>query len=265
MWALAALLVGIVAGLVLAIPPAKRYVGWAWRRVSGGATVAQRLTQFGPAARARLELHFRDAALAYPPSELTLIGIKDRKVLEVWAKDAAGVYAHVHDYPILAASGSLGPKLRQGDRQVPEGIYAIESLHPNSLYHLALRVDYPNEFDLNRGRDDGRTNLGGDIMIHGSNASVGCLAMGDEAAEDLFVLVADAGLAKTQLILTPVDFRVSDLASDTEDLPAWTESLYSDIRLHLKPFALAETASRNRTDRPRPERQRLSSEGAVAR
>ena len=95
-------------------------------------------------------------------------------------------------------------------------------------------MNYPNAFDRERGNDDGRSDLGSDIMIHGSNASVGCLAMGDEAAEELFVLAADTGLKNIQLILTPVDFRIADLPTDLPDLPAWTEELYSQIRaLHV--------------------------------
>ena len=84
--------------------------------------------------------------------------------------------------PILAASGVSGPK-REGDKQVPEGFYRIELLNPNSRYHLSLRVNYPNADDLERARQDGRalSTLGGDIMIHGGSASIGCLALGDPA------------------------------------------------------------------------------------
>jgi murein L,D-transpeptidase YafK len=202
--------------------------------VTGGATVAQRLDQYGPAARARLKPAFDRAAVNYPPAELVLVGIKNRKVLQVWAAESGGEFAHVRDYPIVAASGQMGPKLREGDRQVPEGLYRVESLHPNSMFHLALRVNYPNEHDRSRAQADGRTDLGGDIMIHGSDGSVGCLAMGDQAAEDLFVLVADAGIERTELILTPVDFRVEELPDHMPDVPAWTDQLYSQIRQRLE-------------------------------
>lgn len=231
-----AIAVVILAAWAAWLSPLGRYAGWAWRRVAGGATVEDRLEQYGPAARERLTPYFADAAVGYPPAELVLIGIKDSKTLELWARQEAGAFVHVRTYPILAASGQLGPKLREGDRQVPEGLYRIESLHPNSLFHLALRVNYPNDHDRQRALEDGRTNLGGDIMIHGSNGSVGCLAMGDEAAEDLFVLVADTGLDNTQLILTPTDFRTSELPNDLAGLPAWTSRLYSDIRLRLSQF-----------------------------
>ena len=72
-------------------------------------------------------------------------------------------------YPIRAASGALGPKLREGDRQVPEGVYDIESLNPNSRFHVALRVGYPNAFDRQMAGREGRTALGGDIMIRASH------------------------------------------------------------------------------------------------
>ena len=70
------------------------------------------------------------------------------------------------EYPILAASGVLGPKLREGDKQVPEGIYGAEALNPNSKFHLSIRLNYPNTFDRRMAQSDGRTQLGGDIMIH---------------------------------------------------------------------------------------------------
>ena len=133
-------------------------------------------------------------------------------------------------------SGKLGPKLKEGDRQVPEGIYELESLNPNSLYHLALRVSYPNTDDIRRGEMDGRPNLGSDIMIHGKNCSIGCLAMGDKAAEDLFVLAAQTGMENVTIILSPVDFRVRDLPSDMPAMPAWTQDLYETIRQELKKY-----------------------------
>src|SRR5207244_3968581 len=120
---------------------------------------------------------------AYPPAELALLAFKQERLLEVYATDKKmGGFKFVQAYPILGASGELGPKLREGDGQVPEGLYAINFLNPNSLYHLSLRVSYPNDFDRAQAKRDGRQKLGGDIMIHGSFASIGCLAMGDEAA-----------------------------------------------------------------------------------
>lgn len=196
--------------------------------------LAERLQQISGTVRARLRPHFDKAQLAYPPKRVTLVGLKKERVLQVYAADAAGIYHFICAFPILAASGISGPKLREGDAQVPEGIYEIESLNPNSAFHVALRVGYPNLFDREQAKKDGRTNLGGDIMIHGGAASIGCLAMGDEAAEDLFVLAADTGLPNISVVLAPLDFRTSESLPKAVQLPIWTESLYEPIRQRLK-------------------------------
>lgn len=197
------------------------------------ATVAERLEQYGAAARARLSPHFDRQKVAYPPGELIFVGLKEEKTLEVWARSGTNRFKLIRSDPIKAASGVAGPKLREGDRQVPEGIYRIELLNPNSSYHLSLRIGYPNEFDRAQAAKEGRTNLGGDIMIHGKAVSIGCLAMGDEAAEDLFVLAADAGIEKITIILSPVDFRAGKTLPKSAKLPDWTGPLYQEIKTRL--------------------------------
>ena len=170
-------------------------------------TVEDRLKEFGPSARQKLAADFTRIGVPYPPKQIVLVGLKEEDQLEVWVSDGNSKPKHLKTYPILAASGTLGPKLREGDFQVPEGVYGIESLNPNSAFHLALRVDYPNAFDRENARIEGRTSPGSDIMIHGSSVSVGCLAMGDPAIEELFVLAAETGLENIKVILSPVDFR----------------------------------------------------------
>jgi murein L,D-transpeptidase YafK len=196
-------------------------------------SVVERVAEFGDAVHGRLEARFKELGVSYPPRKIILVGLKQEKLLEVWVAGEGGQYEYLGSYPILGASGNLGPKLAEGDGQVPEGIYRIESLNPNSLYHLALRVDYPNRFDTMKGAVDGRTDLGSDIMIHGKSASIGCLAMGDQAAEDLFVMAADSGIETIQVILSPVDFRIRDLPATMAKVPPWTPELYADIRNEL--------------------------------
>jgi L,D-transpeptidase catalytic domain len=95
----------------------------------------------------------------------------------VWV-ETSGQVVFIHSYSVLVASGHNGPKLREGDRQVPEGFYRITSLNPNSSYHLSIKLNYPNAFDQQHADEEGRDRLGGDIFIHGKAASIGCLAMG---------------------------------------------------------------------------------------
>jgi hypothetical protein len=196
-------------------------------------TVAERVQEYGPGARSRLQPYFQRAGVAYPPARLTLVGLKTERVLQVYAAAGTNGYRFVRAYPILAASGGPGPKLREGDQQVPEGIYPVESLNPNSRFHLALRVGYPNAADRAQAARDGRQNLGGDIMIHGSSVSIGCLAMGDEAAEELFVLAAETGLQKISVVLAPVDFRSGAEVPKSAQIPGWVGSRYDEIRARL--------------------------------
>jgi len=202
--------------------------------VKGGKSVSERLTDLGAPVLKRVRARFANIGVAYPPRNIVLVGLKQERVLEVWAADDGRKFRHLNTYSILGASGTLGPKLREGDRQVPEGLYQIESLNPNSRYHLALRVNYPNNFDRAKGRLDGRVNLGSDIMIHGGSASVGCLAIGDEAAEDLFLLASQTGIEHVSVILSPVDFRNRDLPEKIFDAPQWAPELYTLIRHELR-------------------------------
>jgi hypothetical protein len=204
--------------------------------MTGEKTVTERITEFGEVVHARLRPRFRELGIAYPPKKIVLVGLKQERRLEIWVSDGSPDFRLLKDFPILAASGTSGPKLKEGDRQVPEGLYKIESLNPNSRFHLALRVNYPNALDKEHADRDGRTHLGSDIMIHGGAASIGCLAMGDPAAEDLFVLAAETGIKNISVILTPVDFRVGDLPSDSPPLPGWTPELYAGIRKALVPL-----------------------------
>mgnify|MGYP001489780133 CR=1 FL=1 len=199
-------------------------------------SVAERLEQFGAAVEARLGPAFDSTRLPYPPQEVALVAFKDSRMLEVYARHAGDAWRLVRTYPVLAASGEHGPKLKDGDRQVPEGVYAVESLNPNSRFHLSLRLNYPNDFDRRMARAEGRTDLGGDIMIHGGASSIGCLAMGDEAAEDLFVLAALVGTERVTAIISPTDFRRSSIEAATQ--PSWLPSLYEKLKGELRAFPL---------------------------
>jgi len=210
----------------------RRPVAAAVQMIKGKKTIADRVGQFGETVQARLEPEFQAAGLPYPPAEISLIGLKDERILELWAAGSDGKWKYIRSYPVLGMSGGPGPKLKEGDRQVPEGIYQVESLNPNSLYHLALRINYPNQYDIMKGKEDGRTDLGSDIMIHGKDCSIGCLAMGDEAAEDLFIIAEKTGIQNINVILAPEDFRIKPLPADLPP-PKWTSELYMRIKKEL--------------------------------
>jgi murein L,D-transpeptidase YafK len=193
-------------------------------------TVDEALVKYGDAARQRLKATFNNSGAEYPPKELLMLGLKAEANLQIYARGADHKMILVCSYPIVGTSGVLGPKLKEGDLQMPEGFYRIQELEPNTPYHLAMRVNYPNEFDKAMGQLDKRTQLGGDIMIHGSSGSIGCLAMGDQAAEDLFVLVNDVGLENTTLVMSPFDFRNPPKEASLPTSPRWVRSLYSNLQ-----------------------------------
>lgn len=202
-------------------------------------TVEDQIAQYGPTARPRLKAYFQEKQLVYPPEKVSLIVDKSKKEMQIYAYES-GTFHPVHTYPILAASGKLGPKLKEGDYQVPEGIYCVQELEPNSDYHLALRVNYPNEIDLERARLDGRTKPGCDIMIHGSNCSAGCLAMGDPVSEELFVLAHDVKDRNIAIVIGPVDMRVT-VPPAQPGAPKWLPELYADIKHALADYPIGNS------------------------
>ncbi len=202
-------------------------------KLPGQWTVEDILQTYSAYATRKLNPYFAKAKVSYPPREVTFIALKQEKKLELWARNS-GEFRFIRDYDIRAASGAAGPKLRQGDRQVPEGIYRIAGLNPNSHYHLSMKINYPNEFDLFHAWQEGRANPGSDIFIHGRAASIGCLAMGDETIEELFVLTAQVGAENVKVVIAPHDPRVYPLKADSEDLPEWTPELYSIISREIK-------------------------------
>lgn len=121
-----------------------------------------------------------------PGDDVFIRIIKEPKILELWMRPASrDDYVLIKNYPILSMSGQLGPKVKEGDFQAPEGFYKTHArvLNPNSKYHLSFNVCYPNPYDLGQNR------TGSFIMVHGGDRSIGCFAMGDPAIEEIYGLV----------------------------------------------------------------------------
>ncbi|GGH15026.1 hypothetical protein GCM10007036_14730 [Alsobacter metallidurans] len=119
---------------------------------------------------------------------ILLRAFKKEAELEVWKRGSGGRYALLKTYPICRWSGQLGPKVREGDRQAPEGFYTITpaAMNPNSALYLSFNLGFPNEYD----RANDRT--GSYLMVHGSCSSRGCFAMTDEAISDVYALAREA-------------------------------------------------------------------------
>jgi len=117
---------------------------------------------------------------------------KDESELEIWKQREDGRFYHLKTYPICNWSGDLGPKVRQGDRQAPEGFYMVtrEQMNPDSKFHLAMNLGYPNAFDRSQGR------TGEALMIHGKCKSAGCYAMTDALIEEIYAIARESFLGE---------------------------------------------------------------------
>ena len=179
-------------------------------------TVASVLRLCGPKVEAKFAKLCHAQGIAYPPQRIRLLAFKQERLLDVWGANETGSYSLIAEYPIQAASGTLGPKRREGDRQVPEGFYRLTSLNPMSRFHVSLRVDYPNADDIAANPGVPHNKLGSDIYVHGGAASIGCLAMGDAVIEEIFCLVAQTEPGKREIWITPVDPRHASMP-ETDD------------------------------------------------
>ena len=150
-------------------------------------TGPQRVEAARKSKLATLKAMLKARGLSWPPRQVFLRGYKKEGVLEVWASNKPrGALTHLATYEICYASGGPGPKTRQGDSQVPEGFYRLDYYKRDSSYFLAARINYPNLRDRRLGH------TGGAIMIHGACVSIGCVSMGDEGIQEIWLLARAA-------------------------------------------------------------------------
>lgn len=193
-------------------------------------TIEDRIKNYGPTIKTRVLPYFDKAEINYPPEKLLYVVLKKERRLKVFAPNNDGDWKFVVQYPLAVLSGKSGPKLKEGDKQIPEGIYKASHLNPMSKFWLSIGINYPNEFDRQQAKSDNRKKLGGDIMIHGYWFSTGCIAVGNAAIEDLFVMAALTKPLNVKIIIAPQDFRISAVSTTGN---TWVKDLYSNIEKEL--------------------------------
>lgn len=179
----------------------------------------------------RLESNLERIGFEELPDELVIVGLKEERILEVYAM-AENQFKLLKTYPFTAFSGKLGPKLKEGDNQIPEGIYKIEYLNPNSSYYLSMKINYPNELDLSKTEFETIDELGSNIFIHGKSVTIGCIPIGDKGIEELFILVKNSIDKDVKVILSPRDFRRNSETPNIEGID-WELELYEAIENEL--------------------------------
>ncbi len=150
-----------------------------------------------------------ELSLSVNDLNILFIAYKDSDELELYVKSKSETaYRLAATYTICSRSGTLGPKRKQGDYQVPEGFYYVDRFNPSSSFHLSLGLNYPNSADRKKST---AVNLGGDIFIHGSCVTIGCLPMTDDKIKELYLYAIHAknnGQSKIPVYVFP--FRMSD-------------------------------------------------------
>ena len=175
------------------------------------------------------EIEFKKPYLkALSQGRLTIIVIKDEKKLYLFNDEEL-----IDIIPVLAASGKLGPKIKRGDNQVPEGVYNISVLNSNSSYYLSAKISYPNSMDFERSNKLKVKDLGDDIYIHGKSASVGCIAIGDDKIENIFYLLSKRNINKVKVIISPVNFNKFNLPDNLSN-----DIVYDKVKVELLKYKL---------------------------
>ena len=182
-----------------------------------------------------------------PAAPIYLRVFKEESELEVWKARPDGRYVPLKTYPICAWSGALGPKQTQGDQMSPEGFYGFSAggLNPDSKYHLALNVGYPNSLDRALGR------TGNFIMVHGQCVSVGCFAMTDDLIEEIYALAREAlagGAGRIPVHIFPFRMTRANMARhrDNAAYATWAplKTAYDDFARTREPPRIAYCGGR---------------------
>lgn len=134
--------------------------------------------------------YFSEKELSFGEFQLFLRGFKKEQVLEVWVKERGKEeFVLLHTYDFCTTSGTLGPKRKEGDLQIPEGVYHINHFNPQSNFYLSLGLNYPNASDKILSH---ATKPGGSIYIHGNCVTIGCIPITDDRIKELYVLAVEA-------------------------------------------------------------------------
>lgn len=175
---------------------------------------------------------FSDKKLNFGSFQLFIRAFKKEEVLEVWIKESSKVqFVLLHTYDFCSTSGVPGPKRKEGDLQIPEGVYHINHFNPLSNFYLSLGINYPNASDLILSD---KRKPGGLIYIHGNCVTVGCIPITDDKIKELYVLAVEAknnGQQKIPVHIFPARLDAGVVAKliETEKADAQTSAFWKNL------------------------------------
>lgn len=203
-----------------------------------------------------------------PTSPIFIRIFKEESELEIWKARDDGRFYHYKTYPICNWSGELGPKLRQGDKQAPEGFYSVKphQMNPNSSFHIAFNLGYPNAYDRAHNR------TGDFLMVHGKCRSAGCYAMTDALIEEIYALAREAFRGgQKQIEVHAFPFRMTDANMERHQKHRWykfwqvLKEGYDHFEIHRIPPNIAVCERRYVVNVHLPEATKIDPVGACPR
>jgi murein L,D-transpeptidase YafK len=196
--------------------------------------------------------YFAEKGISYNGFNLFIRGFKKEQKLEIWIREKnKTVFILLQVYDFCTTSGTLGPKRKEGDLQIPEGIYHINHFNPASNFHLSLGINYPNTSDKILGN---KLRPGGSIYIHGNCVTIGCIPITDDKIKELYTLAVEARnngqsripvhvfparLGNEELEILKSEYSNESLIEFWENLKAVYDSFESTKQ--LKGFSISET------------------------
>lgn len=183
--------------------------------------------------------HFSDKGLSMDKFQLFIRAFKKEAALEVWIKEKnAATYTLLHSYDFCATSGVPGPKRKQGDLQIPEGVYYINHFNPYSNFFLSLGLNYPNQSDLILSD---KKKPGNAIYIHGGCATIGCIPITDDKIKELYIMAVEAkddgqGKIPVHIFPTKLGTGVTDQLIKEEKADAATSAFWKNLELVYRDF-----------------------------
>jgi murein L,D-transpeptidase YafK len=187
--------------------------------------------------------YFAEKKLSMDKFHVFLRAFKKEQILEVWIKERnKEQFSLLHTYDFCSSSGTLGPKRKEGDLQIPEGVYSINHFNPLSNFYLSLGINYPNESD--KMLSD-KKHPGGAIYIHGNCVTIGCIPITDEKIKELYVIAVEAkngGQEKIPVHIFPAKLDVNGIdllrkeTADIETIQFWEnlQLIYQDFESSKK-------------------------------
>jgi murein L,D-transpeptidase YafK len=179
--------------------------------------------------------------VAYRGFQMFIRAFKKEQLVEVWVKEAGKEsWSYLNSYDFCSSSGTLGPKRKEGDLQIPEGVYTINHFNPQSNFYLSLGISYPNASD--KILSDPRK-PGGDIYLHGNCVTIGCIPITDDKIKELYVMAVEArnnGQEKIPVHIFPTRLSTEQLNVLRKNYPTSTVAFWENLKVVYDDFELTK-------------------------